>query len=238
MGGIRQFTAELLGRRRYENESLELATNFVTGRNVAGDYLEFGVHEGRSFIYAVQRLTRKRRAMAAFHATRSLPVPPDLTDRIRFFAFDSFAGLPEPTGADATDKLPSHWRVGQFCASEEAFAANVARAGVNVSDVVIVPGWFNVTLTSETKQRHALKQGAIFHIDCDLYESSLEALNFITDLYVDGSIVIFDDWFGFRGNPNYGEQRAFRDWSIRHRVKHSEFARVGGQSMSFILHRD
>jgi hypothetical protein len=49
-------------------------------------------------------------------------------------------------------------------------------------------------------------------VDCDLYESTVAVLDFITDYLQDGSILIFDAWFCFRANPNRGEHRAFQEW--------------------------
>ena len=36
------------------------------------------------------------------------------------------------------------------------------------------------------------------------------ALNFITPTLHDGSVIIFDEWYQFHGNPNLGGQRALR----------------------------
>lgn len=45
-----------------------------------------------------------------------------------------------------------------------------------------------------------------------LFESAKLVLNFIRPLLVDGTIIIFDDWYTFKGNPNLGEQHAFKEW--------------------------
>ena len=223
-------------RGTYSNENLAFAADFVTGRDIEGDYLEFGVYRGDSFRYAYRLLTDNREALGAYARQHGLEVPKTLQSSIRFFAFDSFAGLPALTGGDATRKAPSHWREGQFAASKDTFLANLRSGGVDLGAVTLVEGWYNQTLVSETKRSLSLKQGAIFHIDCDLYESTILVLEFITDLWVDGSIVIFDDWFGFRGNPRYGEQRAFREWRERYSIEASEFWRCDGRSVAFILH--
>lgn len=31
-------------------------------------------------------------------------------------------------------------------------------------------------------------------------------------LLTDGTIIMLDNWYCFRGNPNYGEQNAFYEW--------------------------
>lgn len=74
------------------------------------------------------------------------------------------------------------------------------------------------------------------YIDCDYYESTVPALEFVTDLLlVDGSILIFDDWWVFGGRRERGEQRAFHEWRERHGIETAEFIR--STAMSFIVHR-
>lgn len=58
-----------------------------------------------------------------------------------------------------------------------------------------------------------MTKAAIVNIDCDLYESARVVLRFIESLLTEGTVLIFDDWYTFRGNPNLGEQRAFREWT-------------------------
>ena len=40
----------------------------------------------------------------------------------------------------------------------------------------------------------------------------MPVLKFITPYLERGSVIVFDDWHAFRNNPNYGEQRACREW--------------------------
>lgn len=126
---------------------------------------------------------------------------------MRFFAFDSFEGLPE-----GSEKESGQFQKGEYSASLERFNANLQQAGVDSKDVQAVKGWFKDTLTPETKKKLGLKAAAVIWIDSDLYKSAVPVLDFITDLVVDGTILVFDDWFFFKGNPNKGEQRAFREW--------------------------
>lgn len=222
----------------YRNLDIELACGFVGGRNIEGDYFEFGVYKGDSFSYAYSQLQNARMMMREYHLKNHIPVPVNLEREIRYFAFDSFQGLPHIDGTDLTNKLPSHWQKGQFCASKDCFLSNIKKKGVNLSNVVIVDGWYESTLNDETKRLYDISKGCIFYIDCDLYESTKLALDFIRDVYVDGSVLIFDDWFGFKGNPKYGEQKAFREWQAKYNIPASEFSRSDGQRVSFILHAD
>lgn len=61
----------------------DLAARFVRTNRVAGSYLEFGVYRGASFSHFYHLFKRRY----------GLPVD--------MFAFDSFQGLPTPSGVDA-----------------------------------------------------------------------------------------------------------------------------------------
>jgi O-methyltransferase len=164
----------------------------VREMRLSGDYLEFGVYRGTSFILA-----------ASLAARNGL-------DAMRFFAFDSFEGLPESEG-----KVFSH---GQFACSEETFTQLITKAGVPMDRVEKVKGFYDLSLTSEAKRKYALTRAAIVHIDCDLYSSTKDVLAFIEDLLQEGTIVIFDDWSSFRNEQNpdeFGEAKAFNEWRRR-----------------------
>ena len=62
-------------------------------------------------------------------------------------------------------------------------------------------------------------------------------MNFITDYIQEGTILIFDDWFSFRGNPNRGEQRAFREWLEKNPSFQAVEYYKAGNINSFIMHR-
>jgi len=62
-------------------------------------------------------------------------------------------------------------------------------------------------------------------------------LDFITDLVVEGTLLIFDDWFSFKANPNLGEQRACREWLEKNpQLSLTPYARWGVAQQSFIVH--
>lgn len=189
--------------------------NFVKSTNVAGDYLEFGVFKGSTFVEAYQMAKGKK------------------LDSMKFFALDSFEGLPEVKGIDV-----GQFQKGEYSASLELFMSNLKQSGVDFNRVEIVPGWFNETLNAETKKKLGMKFAAVVWIDCDLYESTVRVLDFVTDLLVDGTIIVFDDWFFFKGNPNRGEQRAFREWLAKHpEIKASEYHKYFWHGNSFIIHK-
>ncbi|MER3395523.1 MAG: hypothetical protein C4318_06770 [Acidimicrobiia bacterium] len=154
-------------------------------------------------------------------------------DSMRFFAFDSFQGLPELKGPDS---LTKDFTPGQFRTSSDEFWAHLRRRKIDTSKVVAVEGWFEDTLTDDTRTRLGIKKAAVVHIDSDLYASAKLALSFITPVLQDGTILIFDDWFNYRGHPALGERRALREWHEQNpKWGLTEYHKEGVRRNSFIV---
>jgi O-methyltransferase len=196
--------------------ALNHAMNYVYSCGIEGDYLEFGVWEGRVFSVACHLGKRRSSSM-------------------NFYAFDSFAGLPENNEADATGY--EMYKPGTFNCSEPDFLNNVRRKGADLNRVVTVPGWFEESLKPDNPRLANLRKAAVVWVDCDLYASTVSVLSFLTQYLQPGSIVFFDDWFGFRGDPNAGEQRAFREWlEANPQFSATEMMRFSWHGNSFIIH--
>ncbi len=205
---------------------LKKAVLYLHVADLGGDYAEFGVYRGETLA-------------TAYHFTRQpnrLPHQANTLGGMRFFAFDSFEGLPAPTGLDALGFRSRDFHEGAYACDEERFRKNLRRRHVDLSRVVTVPGWFSETLT--TNRDYGLSRVALAFIDCDLYESTVPVLDFLTERLVDGSIVAFDDWYAFRGNPAKGQQRAFAEWRRREQdLEMTQFQKFGWHGNSFIINR-
>lgn len=174
--------------------ALDNAIDVVVGSQVEGDYLEFGVATGRSFARAYHEIQRRR----AYH---------DVSTPIRYFAFDSFEGLP-PSDEEAK---PKQYRPGAYAVPEASFCANLTAAAVPLDDVVIVKRWYG-ELGARDKAELGLTRAALVHIDCDLYVSARDVLRFVGDLLVDGSVVVLDDYFRHRISEHTGIRRAWQEF--------------------------
>lgn len=159
------------------------------GRNSRGDYLEFGVYVGTSLL-------------CMHHAVDSR----GLTD-VRLFGFDSFQGLPE-----AADQAADGWVAGQYASDLETTRRHLTANGIDWSRTKLVPGWFDQTLTSQTRDALALERASVIMIDCDTYASTKTALAFCEPL-IEETVILFDDWntrdLAARG---LGEKRAFDEF--------------------------
>lgn len=175
------------------NPYFKQAFSTVASSGADGDYLEFGVYQGSSFIMAFE-LAKKYRL-----------------DSMRFFAFDSFQGLPASEGL---------FQKGDYHCSKEMFIKISQKGGLDLEKVRVVEGLYGNALTEAVKRDNCLTKAAIVHVDCDLYESTKDVLRFIEDLVQPGSILIFDDWHVFddeeteTGVDSYGEKKAFREWNL------------------------
>lgn len=158
---------------------------------VTGNYLEFGVYKGTAFIEAMYYA--KKYGFEEMH----------------FFAFDSFEGLPEIIGSD--DKH-EHFKKGQYINSIESFEKTLKKHNAPRHRITLTKGYFDNTLNNNLKEKLDIGCAAIIWIDCDLYDSTVPVLNFITDYLVSGTFLVFDDWFSFAGDSNAGEIRATNEW--------------------------
>jgi hypothetical protein len=79
----------------------------------------------------------------------------------------------------------------------------------------IVKGFYNESLTSALRDKLLPQKAAVVYIDCDLYSSTACALNFSKDFFQKGTVLVFDDWFCFYGDPSKGERRAFAEFRER-----------------------
>jgi len=215
------------------------AAEITSSEHVEGDYLEFGVFRGSTLIQAYHAIGESYRQRAADRTRIHDPAygrrVRELWAGMRFFAFDSFQGLPALTGID---RATLDFSEGKFSCSVENFHANLRRNGVDLSRVVTVAGWYSDTCSAKTRELHGMKSASIVHIDCDLYESTKIVLEFIRPLLIDGTVIVFDDWYSFRGNPDLGEQRAFREWAPTVvGFQFTEYQKEGPWRNSFIASR-
>jgi O-methyltransferase len=167
--------------------------------DVAGDYHEFGVYKGRSFAKNIR-------------SYQKLLSPAKFSD-MRFWAYDSFEGLPETRDTFA----PAHFVKGAYSAPREVFEAEVLKTGLRRERLEVVPGFYDKSLTPELAQRaFSERKIAMTYIDCDVYESVIPVFEFITPGLQVGSVIVIDDWIRHRMHPGHGIQRAYNEWLGRH----------------------
>jgi O-methyltransferase len=176
------------------------ATRFVDYELVPGDIFEFGVYTGRSLALLAHYHEVNKRSIHQIDFPR------------RVVGFDSFAGLP------AGDEHP-RWKTGMFSVNHSFHP--ICKQGDRVTEQIIYmlfekynlpppcieAGEFSQVLPQVIGSKY--RQAALVHVDCDLYESTKTVLYGLAPILQEGSILLFDDWFNFRGSKHKGEQKAF-----------------------------
>lgn len=195
--------------------------HYLARARVSGDYLEFGVLDGMGFELSLS-------AASKFFRRRDPKNP-------RFFAFDSFAGLPDIDGAKDSSSV---FHKGQYASPLARFKRNIARASEGF-EVEIVEGFFSDSLTPTLASELGLKEAAFINIDCDLYSSTIQALDFCTPLVKTGTILYFDDWYLSEGNLSLGEGLACAEWTQKNpHLKLIDFGDVGIMGKLFLVNID
>lgn len=210
-------------------DAFKACIRFVNYEIVQGDVCEFGVYTGRSLaslshlhnIY----LTNENRVNASDTPCRT------------FYGFDSWEGLPIDVEGHP------RWIQGLFKENHSYHPTITAKQNVEPEHitkffksmqldppVLVKSSYDKLNLPAE------LQTIALCHIDCDLYDSTKTVLNLIKSKLVSGSILMFDDWFNYKGDPEKGEQRAFAEFLNENPyIQADEFVRYATFCKAFVL---
>lgn len=194
------FVSELFNQGLSKSLGLLAGFHLLSRLEIEGDYLEFGIFRGETLRNAVLA------ARQGYRGTR------EGRFRGRFIGFDSFAGLPPVSSMGDGVNL---YAAGEFSATRAEVEATLGPLRQRHS-IELIEGWFADTLVPETAAKLRLNRVAFVNIDCDLYESTVPVLEFITPMLQTGTVIYFDDWFSYRGSTSHGEPRACREWLQRH----------------------
>jgi O-methyltransferase len=204
------------------------AVEFVAKSDFTGDVYEFGCFRGTSLSHL-------------FNAARDFEAATGRRCLDRFFAFDSFEGMPVGGPLDQLegyDLALGTMKPGGYAASDADFHNALQEAGVDLGRVTTIKGFYEQSLLRpETELLTAQSRCALLHIDCDFEVSTRQALAFMTPRLQDGCVVLFDDWFLFRGRPDRGVQAAFSSWLATSGYTASSYFTYSWVSAAFILHK-
>ena len=176
------------GQRSRRDVFLGIARYHHINRPMEGYYFEFGSHEANTMRMAWDTLRH------LFDYT--------------YVAFDSFEGLPEIQPIDEQEI----WEPGKLETDEQEFRGICERHGMPSDRLVTVKGFYDESLNEETKRRFEPRKAAVVYVDCDLYASTVPVLSFVRDFLQRGTVIVFDDWNCFHGDPTKGERRAWSEF--------------------------
>lgn len=183
---------------------------------VDGDYYEFGLFRGYTFLQA-------------WNHCRELGL-----DGVNFHGFDSFEGLPPAEGIDQVD---GRFFEGQFACSREEVERNLGEHGVDLGKVNLVQGYYEDSLTEALRSAHPFKPAAVVLLDCDYYSSTVTALTWMEPYIQAGTVLLFDDWFSYGESEELGQQKAYQEFLERHPEYRSEdLWEFENHGKGFVLH--
>jgi len=205
--------------QRQQNKHIfyQLAYDFISSNRVSGDYFEFGCHRCRTF------------RMAMLEAKRHF------LDEMRFYAFDSFEGLPE----GYTDHEVKEWIPGALKTDDEIFKRLILQSGFCLDKVTLCKGYYENSLSDKKViEIFDNTKASMINIDCDYYESAVPIFSIIDKILQEGTILYIDDYFaGYKGNPTKGVSRAMIDWLDTTVWKLESYLNVGWSGKSFIAYQ-
>lgn len=195
----------------YRPRGIKLIAEYLKQEKVHGDYFEFGVFQGISFTNAYKVLEK------------------DCPGVIRkYYAFDSFEGIPEDD---------YRFYKGECSISKDGFEKILKKNGLTPDKYELVKGFYNESLAKFFPDYQKQDSKAAFvYLDCDLYSSTIDALNGITNAIQDGTVISFNDWWCYKGRSDYGQQKAFYEWLDNNpQYTATEFIKFGYSDMVFII---
>jgi hypothetical protein len=214
--------------RRIHEEAYKRALEFVTIGGIPGAVMEFGVLGGWS-------------------ARIFCEVMRDIFNLNNVYLFDSFEGLPEYAsevdresyeigGRDVwSDKMkfPTGF-LKQFGQPHEWHIRDRLSEVIRPERIIVQKGFYSETLRNPPQEK-----ASIVHIDCDLYQSTVEVFEGLLrgDCLQDGTVLLFDDWNCNKANPNFGERRAFREFlENQNKFDATSWFTYGWCGAAYILH--
>ncbi len=170
--------------------------------DLPGSIVELGVSRGVSFF--------------SFHKFLEIFCPMDTSRKV--FGFDSFEGLTDFTEKDGADHvLSDKQRGGWSAAQSEAEVFGLAKL-YNDDNVLarercrLIKGRVQDTLPGFLAETPGLRI-SLLHLDMDLYDPTLYALEQLWDLVVPGGVIVMDEY----GLPPWGGEAAAFDEFCRSR---------------------
>ena len=189
------------------------ARYYLQVNRISGLYAEFGSFGGNTFRMSLNTLGLYGKPNKVSH----------------FYSFDSFEGMPKPTGIDK-QKI---WRQGMNFMDEEKFLSIMKKDRNRISTV---KGFFEKSLENFSFPKNS--KIALVYIDCDYYTSTKTVLNFLTDYLSHGMIIAFDDWDCYFADNQRGQRLAFQEWSKKNKKKFyfEKFRTIDSGGISFVVH--
>jgi O-methyltransferase len=194
-----------------------LCFDYLDDQEINGDYFEFGVHKFRTFYMAYK-----------FSEIKGL-------NSMSFRLFDSFQGLPFTENIKSS-KLSE----GNLVSTKKDLLEFINKNKFDEKKIKIFEGFYsNIPSSLDYKElinyRQSIK-AAMVCIDCNLYDSYVQALDLVLPFLQTGTIVYLDDYYS-SPQSNKNPRKAFEELQSRLEIEFIPFLNVGWWGKSFIVNQ-
>ena len=159
----------------------------VLQSGATGNVVEFGCYVGTTSLFI-------RRLLDAYDFTGE------------FHVYDSFAGLPEKTQADAS-AAGEQFKAGELLAPRKTFIQNFKKSGLKPP--IIHKGWF-----ADFSPNNVPEDISFAFFDGDFYESIVDSFRVCDGKFQETATIIVDD---YANEALPGAARAVDEWLTNHR---------------------
>ena len=106
---------------------------------------------------------------------------------------------------------------GTFLCSIEEFTSLNQAAGIETGENVrYFVGMFSDVANRDANELEDIQPAAIVNLYCDLYSSAKDALTIAVPKFVQGTVILADDWNTFAADTRKGERRAVAEMLENH----------------------
>lgn len=170
-------------------DNVEYCINHCDVNKIEGDFVETGVWKGGSVILAYNLYKQS-------------------DQKRKVYVYDSFEGLPKPNAEKyPIDSGDIHWSLKDLAVSIEEVKENFKIFGDIDESVVFVKGWFRDTMPVNN-----IEKISILRLDGDMYESTIDVLDYLYPKLSIGGFCIIDDF------AHKGAYEAVMDYRKKHNI--------------------
>lgn len=133
-------------------------------------------------------------------------------------------------GFDSFEGLPEDWREGF---SKGTFATEGDEAlyfNTPAFNQMLIKGWFE-----DTAPNFPFPPLRLVHIDCDLYSSTVTALESVVSAIGVGTVVVFDEYHGYPGHEEH-EMKAWTEFCLKYRIVAPAIG-IGPEEAAFVINK-
>ena len=212
---------------------LHKAFGYVYHNHLQGDYVEFGVYKGDGLINAIKCVNEfdswlQTQKLSNEQFRRDMANQSCLNQLMDFHALDTFEGMPE------NNESSTVFKTGNFLSSLETVKKKVKKYIIKDININYYKGLF-IDNTAEFKNKIGTKNIIIANIDCDLMESTVDALNIIKNNINIGTVLLFDDYNAFNADNNHGQRKAFKEFELSSKYIFEKFSTYGYAGQMFLI---